>query len=74
MFAQKPKTTIAPFPQAKSKRPVARIGLKQRLLHALAYLAAAVLGLALAPALLLVTDRATELRLANFLIDLVGGR
>lgn len=69
---------IAPFPHSARRHPARpaapRISLKQRLLHGLAYLAAAVLGLSLAPALLLVADRATELRLANYLLDLVGGR
>ena len=68
---------IVPLPHSARRppaRPAPRTSLKQRLLHGLAYLAAAILGLSLAPALLLVTDRATELRLANYLIDLVGGR
>ena len=56
----------------RAARPVAAQGFTRRLMHAGAYLLAAVLGLSVGPTLFILTDRATALRWANAILDLVS--
>lgn len=56
----------------RTGRSVAAQGVMRRLMHAGAYLLAAVLGLSVGPTLFILSDRATALRWANAILDLVG--
>ncbi|HEX9464755.1 MAG TPA: hypothetical protein VGB82_19310 [Alphaproteobacteria bacterium] len=58
----------------RAARPISGPGFARRLMHGCVYLFAAVLGLSVGPTLFMVSDRATALRWANFVLDLVGGR
>ncbi len=51
---------------------LSRRSLSQRALHALAYVTAALLGLSVGPALLVLSDRATFLHWTNVVLDLVS--
>ena len=48
--------------------------LSQRAAHALAYVTAALLGLSVGPALVMLADRATFLHWTNMVLDLVSRR
>jgi hypothetical protein len=56
----------------RTARSVTAQGVMRRLIHAGAYLLAAVLGLSVGPTLFILSDRATALRWANAILDLVG--
>jgi hypothetical protein len=56
----------------RAARPFAAYALVRRLMHAGAYLLAAVLGLSVGPLLFVLSDRATALRWANTILDFVS--
>jgi len=47
-------------------------GFGRRFLHGLSYMAAVTLGLTVAPALVILSDRGTFLYWANYILDMVG--
>jgi hypothetical protein len=55
-------------------QPAAPTGLAHRIGNALAYLSAAIIGLSVGPALLMLADRTTALHWMNYVLDLVAGR
>jgi len=58
----------------RTARPAASIRIARVLMQAVAYVTAAVLGLSVGPILFMVSDRATALHWANYVLDLVSGR
>ncbi len=72
--------TVTPFPRshphplitAPASEPKRSFG--QRFLHGLSYTAAVTLGLTVAPALVILSDRGTFLHWANYILDVVGSR
>ena len=64
--------STSPLPQ--TGRPAAERRTMRRLQHAAISVFAAVLGVSIGPALLMVADRTTTLHWANFILDLVGGK
>ncbi len=64
--------SVMPTTLPRTARSVAAQGVMRRLMHAGAYLLAAVLGLSVGPTLFILSDRATALRWANAILDFVG--
>ena len=70
--------TVAPLPHlhlispVSSSEPEPRESTGHRFLHALSYTAAVLLGLTVAPAMVILADRGTFLHWANCLLDFVG--
>ena len=71
--------TVTPFPRSRphllasappASQPKPSFG--RRFLHGLSYTAAVMLGLTMAPALVILSDRGTFLHWANYLLDVVG--
>jgi hypothetical protein len=61
-----------PAPQASSSEPDSHGSAGHRFLHALSYTAAVLLGLTLAPAMVILSDRGTFLHWANYILDVIG--
>ena len=70
--------TVAPLPHLRLVPPVSasesepRESAGHRFLHALSYTAAVLLGLTMAPAMVILADRGTFLHWANNILDFVG--
>jgi len=58
----------------RTARPAASVRIGRLMMQAVAYVTAAVLGLSVGPILFMVSDRATALHWANYVLDLVSGR
>lgn len=68
--------TVTPFPRSHPhpliSPPASKPSFGRRFLHGLSYTAAVMLGLTVAPALVILSDRGTFLYWANTLLDIVG--
>ncbi len=71
--------TVTPFPRThphplirEPAEPKPSFG--RRFLHGLSYTAAVTLGLTMAPALVILSDRGTFLHWANYILDVIGSR
>lgn len=70
--------TAAPLPHLRLVSPVSSIkpepreSAGHRFLNALSYTAAVLLGLTVAPAMVILADRGTFLHWANWILDVVG--
>jgi len=68
--------TVTPFPRSQRRPqtspPAPKPSFGQRFLHGLSYTAAVMLGLTMAPALVILSDRGTFLHWANYILDVVG--
>jgi hypothetical protein len=68
--------TVTPFPRSQRRPltspPESRPSFGRRFLHGLSYTAAVTLGLTMAPALVILSDRGTFLHWANYILDVVG--
>ena len=72
--------TVTPFPRShphpliSEPVPQPKPSFGHRFLHGLSYTAAVMLGLTVAPALVILSDRGTFLHWANYILDVVGSR
>ncbi len=70
--------TVTPFPRshphplASPSAAAPKPSFGRRFLHGLSYTAAVTLGLTVAPALVILSDRGTFLHWANYILDVVG--
>jgi hypothetical protein len=68
--------TVTPFPRTQlhplAADPEPKPSFGRRLLNGLSYTAAVTLGLTVAPALVILSDRGTFLHWANYILDVVG--